>query len=204
MLCRCVLIVCLTLLGGLAIGCGSSGLPNRPGPELNGSDEVPGPQSEPNLEPDLTEASAADESEFKIDLKLGNQATLMELIAKHRGRVVLVDYWATWCPPCRKKFPQTVALAKQFAADGLSVIGVALDDKAAHGEVVSFLKSQRATFENLRSQDGTDDAAFEQFDIPDMAVPCLRLFDRSGKVVQTLTEFTDEQVTDAVRELLAK
>ena len=204
MLCRLALIAaCLSLLEIVVIGCGSSVSPKRAGTELN-NNEVPGPQSEPNLEPDSMEPSSSDDSEARIDLKLGNQATLLELIAKHRGRVVLVDYWATWCPACRKKFPHTVALAKQFAADGLTVIAVALDDQEAHGEVAAFLKSQGASFENLRSKDGTEDAAFEQFDIPDNSVPCLRLFDRDGQVAQIFSEFTDQQVTDAVRELLAK
>lgn len=46
------------------------------------------------------------------------------------GKVVLLDFWATWCPPCREEIPGFVELEKQFGEQGLSVIGVAVDADA--------------------------------------------------------------------------
>ncbi|TXT29507.1 MAG: redoxin, partial [Planctomycetota bacterium] len=86
------------------------------------------------------------------------------LLAKHKGKVVLVDYWATWCGPCRKKFPHTVALAKQHEADEFVVIGVSLDDKDSQEVIEKFLADQHATFENVRAANGADD--MEAFEIP--------------------------------------
>src|SRR5262245_36708102 len=50
-----------------------------------------------------------------------------ELLKKHEGKVIFVDYWATWCGNCMEEFPHTVALANKHKDDGLTVISVALE-----------------------------------------------------------------------------
>lgn len=171
--------------------------------------EVPGPQTEPPLTPAAETTNSSDVTEITVSAV--DRAGLNEAIAKHKGKVVLVDYWATWCAPCRKKFPHTVALAKEHKADGLVVIGVSLDDEDAHEDVVKFLTEQQATFDNLRSKTGASDESFESFEIPNGALPCLRLFDREGQVLKTFAidpdaekQFTDDDVAEAVKAALAK
>lgn len=171
--------------------------------------EVPGPQTEPPLTPAAETTNSSDGTEITVPAV--DRAGLNEVIAKHKGQIVLVDYWATWCAPCRKKFPHTVALAKEHKADGLAVIGVSLDDEDAHEDVVKFLTEQQATFDNLRSKTGASDESFESFEIPNGALPCLRLFDREGQVLKTFEidpdaekQFTDEDVAEAVKAALAK
>lgn len=50
------------------------------------------------------------------------------LLSEQRGKVVLVNYWATWCPPCRKETPDLVRLANAYKTKGLEVVGISLDE----------------------------------------------------------------------------
>lgn len=110
---------------------------------------------------------------------------LARTLERHRGEVVLVDFWATWCGPCVALFPHTVELHEQFRGRGLAVITVSLDDPANRSAVRAFLASRGAGMENYLSTYGVGSAAFEAFGIDDGAIPCVRLYDRRGKLHRT-------------------
>lgn len=210
---RFSLILTLALLIGSSLGCGSrsnvdgevrSTKPTNARDSSN--DPVPGPQTEPSL---TSEGESDTTDGTKQTVPSVDRAGFDALLAKHKGKVVLVDFWATWCPPCRKKFPHTVALAKELAAEGLVVIGVSMDDKDALADVRKFLAKQRATFENVRAANGGDDIT--AFKLPNESIPCLRLFDREGQVAKTFAydpvankDFTEDEVAEAVKAALAK
>ena len=169
----------------------------------------PGPQTEPELSEQKTDAASSASGQREI--KAVDKSSLDELIAIHKGKVVLVDYWATWCGPCRKKFPHTVELFNTHQSEGLVIVAVAMDDEEAKGDIEEFLVEQKATFDCVRSKDGASDEAFEAFEIPGGALPCLRLYGRDGKVLRTFAidmsaekQFTDEDVATAVVEALKK
>lgn len=59
-------------------------------------------------------------------------------LADYRGKVLLIDFWATWCVPCRVEIPHFIELQKKYASRGFSVIGISMDDDAK--PVVPFVK----------------------------------------------------------------
>jgi thiol-disulfide isomerase/thioredoxin len=96
-------------------------------------------------------ASAASPNLPLIDLASYNQ-----ILAKYRGKPMLMTFWATWCEPCRTEYPMIVDLAKQYAPRGLQVVGVSLDDDSGLNLVRHFLAKYQPSFPNFRQKPGID------------------------------------------------
>ncbi|MGD0896482.1 MAG: TlpA disulfide reductase family protein [Thermoguttaceae bacterium] len=124
---------------------------------------------------------------------------LERLVAEHRGRVVLVDFWATWCPPCQALFPHTVELARRYAGRGLAVVTVSLDAPRDEGAVRRFLADHQATAtENFIAREG----AAAEFEIKGGFIPCVKIYDRQGQLWTTVTGAYPDKIDRAVEELL--
>lgn len=138
----------------------------------------------------------------KVNLVVGDAKTLDGLIASHKGQVVFVDCWATWCGPCVEGFPDTVALAKKYRQGGLVTIAVSFDQLDDEPKVRDFLALQGADFENVLSKhDGVNQRAANDFDIE--ALPQYRLYDRTGKLRQKWEGKSDE-IEPTIQQLLAE
>jgi len=139
-----------------------------------------------------------------VNLMRGDAKALDELIAKHKGQVVLVDYWATWCGPCVENFPHTVALAKKYRDKGLVAIAVNFDLLDDEPKVRAFLARMGADFENLiSSHDAIGQKTFEDFDIGPL--PEYRLYDREGKLSQKWEGGVNQvELVQKIEELLAE
>ncbi len=141
----------------------------------------------------------------EITLRVIDEKGLAEAIGRHGGKVVLVDYWATWCMSCVELFPHTVELHRELSEQGLVVISVSLDAPEAESAVLAFLKKRGATFENFLSRYGAGMESFEKFNLPG-TLPQLQLFDREGNLRHTFPpaqSAPDTEALDAaVRELL--
>jgi len=93
-----------------------------------------------------------------------------------KGKVVVVDFWATWCGPCREEIPGYIALQKKYGADKLAIVGVSLD-QAGPGVVKAFMEKQGVNYQMVMG----DDAAVARFGGVE-AIPTTFLIDRSGQV----------------------
>jgi len=101
-----------------------------------------------------------------------------------RGRVVLLNFWATWCPPCRKEMPDMEKLYQRFEPKGLIVLAVSDEERDT---VTSFLKKQSYTFPVLLDPDRKVNTAFSVEGIPKSF-----LFDRQGKLVAQAIDMRTE------------
>ncbi len=85
---------------------------------------------------------------------------LLGRIAREKGNVVLVNFWATWCVPCREEFPEFARLHAAYAGRGLRVIGVSTDLERDRPAVAKFLAEQKPGFPNYRKKSGGDPQQF--------------------------------------------
>ncbi len=88
-----------------------------------------------------------------------------KLIADHRGKPLLVTFWATWCEPCREEYPLVNQLAREYAAQGLTVVGVDMDDDAEMTLVQHFLDKNQPIFPNVRKKMGHTDEFWDGVDL---------------------------------------
>lgn len=119
-------------------------------------------------------------------------------LAEHRGNVLLVNFWATWCPPCRSETPDLVRLHERYAARGFSVVGVTMDEDAEQ-DVPPFLTQYRVTYPILLPT--------EQFALAGQipALPTTLLVDAEGRVAAVYRGAVSERgLAGRIESLLAE
>jgi peroxiredoxin len=96
-------------------------------------------------------------------------------LAAFKGQVVLVDFWASWCGPCRKSLPELDGLQERFAAQGVKVVGISLDSDV--NAMTAFLEKVPVRFTILHDPVGLTGEAFSV-----VAMPTTFLIDREGRI----------------------
>ena len=96
-------------------------------------------------------------------------------LADFKGKVVILDFWATWCPPCKREIPDFIKLHSEYGSKGVQIVGIALDQL---DKVKAFVKENGMNYPVLM---GTNEVAASYGGVE--AIPTTFLIDKSGKIV---------------------
>lgn len=149
----------------------------------------------------VVDSNAGDAGKVEqVELAISSFEDLQSRIAKHKGKVVVVDYWSTSCEPCVEEFPNLVELSVKYPQDKLACISASLDFEdfgdntveKAQATALKFLQEQNARIENIIFNEDSIEVMENQLKIP--GIPAIAVFDQSG----TLVKLFDESLFDTL------
>ena len=108
-------------------------------------------------------------------------------IARYRGKIVLIQYWATWCEPCVADMARIKELRAQYAKKGFAVIGVNLDNDGQRAR--AFLKTHKLPWSHIREEGGLDSRPANEMGI--LTLPTMILVDQKGRVAHRNIHVTE-------------
>lgn len=123
--------------------------------------------------------TAQEEKDFTLTSITGEEITLSKL----KGKVVLVDFWATWCPPCRNSIPVFSKLYNDYQGQGFVVLGISTEDKAV---LARYQEENNVPYPILL---GTKEV-FQMYGVS--AIPTIFIFDKNGVVKKKQVGFAPE------------
>jgi peroxiredoxin len=139
-------------------------------------------------------ASSKPAPDFRLKDLSGKQVKLSD----YRGKVVVINFWATWCAPCRSEVPDLVRLRELYHDRGLEVIGISLDDEEDREEVVKFVKSFKVNYPVVMG-DLEVFRAYGQID----SIPVTFVIDKRGAIrYHHIGMITFDEVEGQVKSLL--
>ena len=122
-------------------------------------------------------------------------------LENYRGQVVVLNFWATWCAPCRVEMPSFENLYRRYRSEGMTVLAVTID-KNAKPQIKSFVDQYRLSFPVLLDSKGEVERLY-----PSMTVPFTYVIDRNGRIVARVDgakNWESEETFEAVEYLLKK
>ncbi|WP_158083018.1 redoxin domain-containing protein [Methyloprofundus sedimenti] len=140
--------------------------------------------AEPQLAPEYSARVLGSEQE----------ATLASL----RGQVVLLNAWATWCPPCREEMPDFEAIYTSYKEQGLAVVGVNIDEGEADDEVIRYVQGMKIGFSIWRDPNNRFGKRFRV-----LGVPATLLINREGMIVRRWQGPMDPGAADNLKTIKA-
>jgi len=129
---------------------------------------------------------------FKVNTTSGQQVSL----ENYRGHVLVVDFFATWCQPCRASIPHLVEMNRKYGKQGLSVLGMSADEDGERA-VKAFTIQNRITYPVALAGEST----LADFGV--RSVPVMFVIDKKGRVAEVFRGFTDD-VARSTEQLIKK
>lgn len=176
-------LISLVLVCALALamaGCDTAAAPRPITPAAPGTARIDLDAKDRDVSAVLSEASQRpDGTEFKL--------------ADYAGKVIVVDFWATYCPPCRAQAPQLAKLAQKYRDQGLEVVGLSLNEKKDQTEVLDFVKQAGMTYTVGYAGDRLSAAFLSGTEDETGAppIPQLFIFGKDGHLVKHLVGYNE-------------
>jgi thiol-disulfide isomerase/thioredoxin len=153
-----------------------------------------------------TTGSRRASAEPEVTLKAVPFADVEAAVNALKGKVVVIDFWATWCLPCKKEFPGLVELHRKHAENGVACVSVSIDEVEEKDSALKFLKDKNATFANFLVVE--DDSKWKKkWAIG--GIPVVLVYGQDGKLAKRFdnsnpdSQFTYSDVTRFVEGLVA-
>ena len=133
-----------------------------------------------------------------------DEAGYQKILALKKGKVLLVNFWATWCEPCRKEMPALAKIAATLKPKGLELVTISADEPEDEKAAIAFLVKAGIPDPAYAKRARNDDKFINAIDAKwSGALPALFLYDKTGKKVKTWIGETDLKALEAeVRKLL--
>jgi cytochrome c biogenesis protein CcmG, thiol:disulfide interchange protein DsbE len=149
----------------------------------------------------IKDASYTQPTDFNVPTIDGRSIKL----SAYQGKVVVLDFWATWCPPCQREVPQLVRLAKENQSRGLEVIGLHIDDqgRSTPEMIRSFMSNYGINYTVAHASNDMFEAYLGRVET---AIPQTLVFDRKGRLIAHLIGYEPNhalQLDEAVSRALA-
>lgn len=160
-----------------------------------------GETTTPAKAPEAAGTSADGKPDVTVEVK--SWAEVQQMVGEHRGKVVVLDVWSTWCDPCKREFPNLVKLHRRFP-ERVACISVDIDyigradqpPESFHDTVLEFLGKHEAAFQNVISSDPDEDV-LDALEVG--SIPAVLVYDREGNLKKKFTnddnEYGDEGFT---------
>ncbi len=136
--------------------------------------------------------------DFTLKDLSGNTVSLKD----YRGKIVLLDFWATWCVPCRKSIPELVELRKKYKSKELVIFGLSVDDPKYWDDkyVAEFSKKRLGI--NYRVLRADKKVIRDYLGAKPVGIPILFVIDREGRIVDTIIGFAPGAAEKSLKRLL--
>ena len=140
------------------------------------------------IEKSLAERESAEVVGTQVELKLKDLFGAEQSLAQYRGRIVVLNFWATYCVPCRKEMPDLSAIQNEFAALGVQVIGASTDEAADRPKVLQFIKDVKINFPVWLGATSADTLRFGV----GTALPATVIIGKDGKIYKTISGIVNQ------------
>lgn len=147
-------------------------------------------------------------SEFKLSFQSVIYKDWQKVISSYKGKILVIDMWATWCSSCLKRFPHMVEMSNTYEDKGVKFISLLLEDPEEPEAIVNakkFLIKQKAGFDHYFMNENIM-ASFEKLDL--LGIPTVFIYSKLGKLTYRLTgdnpnkQFTEKDIENAINKLL--
>ena len=118
-------------------------------------------------------------------------------LSDYKGKIVILDFWATWCGPCRMGVPDLVEIQKEYK-DKVVVIGISLDDDRTKGDIIPFMKAFKINYHVVF---GTEQVVIDYGNIE--AIPTTFILDKKGNIIEKYVGLVSKStLVDKIKSLI--